>query len=100
MHLLEALAFVPKIENSVVIRIRSSVGVLFHQRIQAFGGFIADFDHDLPRPRDLAQVFISPGGQRDEFVDGQQFGLKLPRFGVKWSAKIAGNGGYPTLETC
>lgn len=99
VHLLKAVAFVSEIENAVVIRVRSAVGVLLHQSVQTFGSFIANFDHQSPRCADLRQVLFLPGAYRDGFLDGQQLGFKLARFGMERRAKLTGNGSDSTLKT-
>ena len=96
---MQAMTFISEIKNAVVIRLRSAIGVLLYEGVETFGSFIANTDHQSPGSADPRQVRFPPGSQRDKFVNGQQLGFKLARFGMKRRTKLTGNGGDSSFET-
>src|SRR5207249_832949 len=71
VHLLEALAFVPQVEHSVVVEFRPTQGVSNRQILKPFRKLITLNNHCRPPTRHLIQVVLSTDNLNYEFINSK-----------------------------
>ena len=98
VHFLESLAFVTKIQNAVVKKLRTTLRMFFAKFRKTRSEVVAGFRHCCPPSGNLFQVVFFTNTQGNRSVDPKQLLLQIAGFSIKRRTKISRYFAYSSVR--
>jgi hypothetical protein len=97
VHFLESLAFISKIQDTVVEKFRAALWMFLAKFREPACKFVTNFRHCFPPGGDPIKIIFLAHTARDRSIHIEELQLEIARFSVERGAQISGNLTQPAV---